>query len=72
MKLVCLFSGWFECDSDNVSLIDPTTDEVKTMAEWWDDRGNITGLMLNSFDDAKDNASDCEFSDIDLSVEDGY
>jgi len=71
MKLVCLFSGWIECNSE-VMLLDPITDEVKTLAEWWEDRGNINGLMLNSFDDAKDNATDYDFSDVDLSVEDDY
>jgi len=69
-NLVCMFSGWFEIDTDSVKLIDTETDECKTAAVWLKERGNIDGLILESFNDAHSDSSDGEFDQLDLSIED--
>lgn len=69
VKVVCYFSGWFERDINDVMLLDPTTGTIKTAAEWLVERGNITSLILESFDEEHSNATDGEFEDLTLTIE---
>lgn len=69
MELVVDFSGWCRIDADKVNLMDCTTGDVKTAAEWMAERGDIDGLILESLTDAMDNADDLEYSEIDLTIE---
>lgn len=75
-KLVCYFSGWFEIDVADVKLIDPQMEDpatgktvVKTAAEWLAERGNIDGLILESFNDANAEATDGSFEELTLKIE---
>lgn len=68
-KLVCYFGGWFENDVEKINLTDPHSMVTKTAAEWLADKGNIDGLILDSFNDANAEASDGEFTELDLKIE---
>lgn len=75
-KLVCYFSGWFDCDLNTI-LVNPMTNETNTVEEWLKlnrtqecPNGSIDGLMLESFNDARDNCLNSEFDDLDLTLED--
>ena len=67
-KLICYFSGWFEIDVKNVDLTNPETEEIKTAYEWLNKRGNIDGLILESFSNAYADSLDGEFEQLDLSI----
>lgn len=69
MKLVCLFSGWFEIDTKNVELANQDG-ETKTAKDWLKEKGGIENLILCSFGDALKNSDIRAFTDIDLSIED--
>jgi hypothetical protein len=72
-KLVCEFSGWFEISIDNVKLTNPNADDdaeyTKTAAEWLEEKGDIEGLILESFSEAVTTATEGEFMVLILSIE---
>lgn len=70
-KLVVQYSGWFEIDADDVKLTDISGNEAVTKAasEWLAERGNIDGLLLESFTEAHNGATDGEFTELDLEIE---
>lgn len=69
MRLVCDFYGWFSIDVKDVNLVDVETGDTKTAKEWLEKRGNIDGLILESFREAEALALDGGFETLDLSLE---
>jgi hypothetical protein len=67
-KIVCEFSGYFAVDADKVRFLNTETDEVKTAAQWLKKRGNIDGLVLQSFTKAYVAAHDVEFEQLDFEI----
>lgn len=68
-KLVCMFSGWFDIDVDNVDLTDPLTDKTLTAAKWLEEKGNIDDLILTSFHQASGDSDNELFEELTLTVE---
>lgn len=68
-KLVCMFSGWMECDVEDVLLTCPQTNVTKTAAVWLKEKGNIDDLILNNLRDMVTMSTDGEFEQIELSIE---
>lgn len=72
-KLVCFFSGWVEIDVDDVLLTDPDEQGLvptKPASQWLNERGNINGLILDSFENLIDDATDGSFEELTLNIED--
>lgn len=68
-KLVCMFSGWFEVDVNDVMLLNPETRKVKSASDVLVEHGSIDGWLLESFDDANRFATDGTFEQLDLSID---
>jgi hypothetical protein len=70
-KLVCYFSGWFEICIDEVQLTDPHHPDCKTQTaeQWLQERGNINDLILASFNEANEQATNGSFEELRLEIE---
>ncbi len=69
-KIICYFSGWAEQDADDVLLIDPHGDSpAKSAAQWITEKGNIDGLILDSFNEFNKYATDGEFEELRLEIQ---
>jgi hypothetical protein len=69
-KLVCYYSGWFECDASDVMMTDMETMESKSVEEWAMTREKIGDLVLDDFVEAFNLALDGDMYTLDCTIED--
>jgi hypothetical protein len=67
--LVLYFSGWLKLDPERVLLYDLEKDEKKTAAEFLRERGNIQGLIVDSFNQADETSLDGDYEELTLDLE---